>query len=171
MADMARFISGRLSGMIGVGLGEGRAKHTLPAPTTDFILATVGEEFGLVGSLAVIGLLGIITYRLYRTGASHKDMFAKLVLTGTATWIGVQTVVNVMMVNGHFASIGVPLPFFSYGGTSLLAIWMAIGISQSVATITPKEAESPKSAATRPPSQGRGTTTAQDRPKRIASLR
>lgn len=141
-SEMA-FASG---GMIGVGLGEGRAKHTLPAPTTDFVLATVGEEFGLIGSLFVIGLLGFITWRLYAASLRREETFGRLVLGGTATWIAVQTVVNVTMVNGHLTAIGVPLPFFSYGGSSLLAMWAAIGLCQAV-NASPevvKEAAEPK---------------------------
>ena len=59
-------------------------------------------------------------------------MFGRLVLTGVGTWLGVQTIVNFMMVNGHFPPIGIPLPFMSSGGSSLLALWMAIGVCQSV---------------------------------------
>lgn len=119
-------------GVIGVGLGEGRAKHKLPAPTTDFILATIGEEFGLIGSMGVILLLGVLTMRIFQLGMTRKDDFDKLALCGIAAWIGVQSATNIMMANGYFPPIGIPLPFFSYGGSSLLALWMAVGVSQSI---------------------------------------
>lgn len=121
-------------GLFGVGLGNGRAKHTLPAPTTDFILATVGEEFGLVGSLVVVGLIAAIALRMAALGMRRKDPFGRLVLIGIASWIGVQGATNVMMANGFFPPIGIPLPFFSYGGSSLLALWMGIGLVQSILT-------------------------------------
>ncbi len=119
-------------GLTGVGLGNGRAKHTLPAPTTDFILATIGEEFGLIGSLVVVGLICAIALRMAMLGFQRKDPFGKLVLVGIASWIGIQAATNVMMANGFFPPIGIPLPFFSYGGSSLLSLWMAIGVAQSI---------------------------------------
>lgn len=128
MSEMA-FASG---GLIGTGFGEGRAKHTLPAPTTDFVLTTVGEEFGLVGSLLVIGLLGLIVWRLLLAAARREEVFGRMVLVGVAVWLACQTCVNVMMSNGFFSAIGVPLPFFSYGGSSLIAVWMGLGICASV---------------------------------------
>ncbi|MBS1707608.1 MAG: FtsW/RodA/SpoVE family cell cycle protein [Armatimonadetes bacterium] len=119
-------------GLLGVGLGNGRAKHVLPAPTTDFVLATVGEEFGLVGSLAVIGLLAAVTWRLMVRALASQDVFARGVLGGVAAWIAFQTTVNVLMVNGAFPPVGVPLPFVSAGGSSLVALWAAVGLCQAV---------------------------------------
>ncbi|HRF60274.1 MAG TPA: FtsW/RodA/SpoVE family cell cycle protein [Fimbriimonadaceae bacterium] len=119
-------------GWTGVGIGAGRSKHMLPAATTDFILATTGEEFGLLGVLFVLVVLGGITFRLIVLGNRHQDKFGKLILYGTASWIGVQTCVNVMMANGYLPAIGIPLPFVSSGGSSLVALWIAIGICQSV---------------------------------------
>ncbi len=119
-------------GVLGVGIGNGMAKHRLPAPTTDFVLATVGEEFGLVGALVVIGALGVVTWRLFWLAARAPDNFARLALTGMAVWIGVQTCTSVMMVNGSLPPIGIPLPFVSYGGSSLLALWMGVGVAMSI---------------------------------------
>jgi len=119
-------------GLTGVGLGQGRAKHTLPEPTTDFILSTIAEEMGLIGSLFAIALLGAIAWRLYAQGIVRVDRFERLFLLGMACWISVQTVANVIMANGAVAAMGVPLPFFSAGGSSLLALWLGIGMSQSI---------------------------------------
>ncbi|MBS1721862.1 MAG: FtsW/RodA/SpoVE family cell cycle protein [Armatimonadetes bacterium] len=119
-------------GAFGLGLGEGRAKHTLPAPTTDFVLTTIAEETGLVGALAVLALMGGATWRLMVLARSADDRFGKLVLGGVASWIGVQACTNVVMANGFAPPIGVPMPFVSYGGSSLLALWMALGVCQSV---------------------------------------
>jgi len=118
-------------GWSGVGIGSGRAKHLMPAATTDFLMATVAEEFGLFGSLGVIGVLAAIVGRLVQLGNRHSSVFGQLVLYGVACWIGVQTCTNIMMANGTLPAIGIPLPFLSSGGSSLLALWIAVGICQS----------------------------------------
>lgn len=119
-------------GVLGVGVGNGTAKQSLPAPTTDFVLTTVGEEFGLIGVCSVLVVLGGITLRLLQLAAKANDRFGRLVLSGLATWIGVQTSTSVMMVNGALPPIGIPLPFISYGGSSLVALWMGIGIAMTM---------------------------------------
>jgi len=121
-------------GVIGVGLGQGRAKHTLPEPTTDFIISTIGEEMGLLGSLFAIALLATIAWRLFVQGMARVSRYERLFMIGMACWISVQTVANVIMANGAVAAMGVPLPFFSAGGSSLIALWMGIGMSQSIIT-------------------------------------
>lgn len=119
-------------GLFGVGIGAGRSKHMLPAATTDFILATIAEEVGFLGACGVICLLGGITIRLVVLGQQNKNRFTQMVLYGTASWMGIQTCTNIMMANGSLPAIGIPLPFVSSGGSSLLALWIAIGICQSV---------------------------------------
>ncbi len=119
-------------GLLGVGLGNGLAKQRLPAPTTDFVLATVGEEFGLLGSLFVIGVLGLLCWRLTWLAVNRDDVYGRSVLGGVAAWIAVQSVVNVLMVNGTLPPVGVPLPFISAGGSSLVALWAALGVCQSI---------------------------------------
>lgn len=127
-------------GFWGVGIGSGRAKHMLPAATTDFVTATVGEEFGLVGSWAVLALIGAICFRLFQLARRAKSRFGGLVLAGTASWLGIQSCVNIMMANGTLPPIGIPLPFLSSGGSSLVALWICIGICQSaVAERAPEE--------------------------------
>lgn len=125
-------------GWTGVGIGAGRAKHMLPAATTDFIMATIGEEFGLVGSLAILGLLGAIAWRLAVLALRAQTRFAMLILAGTSSWITIQTCTNVMMANGLLPAIGIPLPFVSSGGSSLLALWIAIGLCQAAADDKPR---------------------------------
>jgi cell division protein FtsW len=119
-------------GFWGVGIGSGRAKHMLPAATTDFILATIGEETGLLGALGVLAMLGVLAWRLMHLGMRLSDRFGQLVLFGTAAWLGVQSSVNVMMANGTLPAIGIPLPLISSGGSSLIAIWGCLGICQSL---------------------------------------
>lgn len=119
-------------GWFGVGLGNGRAKHTLPAPTTDFILATIGEEFGLVGSLVMTLLMAAIAGRLVLLAFRRTEPFPRLVLVGVGGWIAIQASTNIMMAYGTLPPIGIPLPFVSYGGSSLIALWMAIGTCQAL---------------------------------------
>ncbi len=129
-------------GMVGVGIGAGRAKHVLPATTTDFIMATVAEEFGLLGALAVLGVLAGIVWRLMILSYKVESKFNQLVLYGVAAWLAIQACVNVMMANGALPAIGIPLPFISSGGSSLVAIWMAMGVCQSMLAPAPvKESE------------------------------
>jgi cell division protein FtsW len=122
-------------GLLGVGFGNGRAKHNLPAPTTDFVLATVAEEFGLVGAGICIAILAFLSLRLVLVGLRLKDQFSRYVNVGIGAWIAFQTVVNVAMVNGTLPPIGVPLPFITCGGSSLIALWIAVGICQSLQTV------------------------------------
>jgi cell division protein FtsW len=121
-----------MGGFIGTGVGTGRAKYVEPAATTDFVLATIGEEFGLLGVLLVIGLLCAIVIRLLALAAKAPTRFGSLVLGGFAGWIGIQAAVNIMMANGTLPAIGIPLPFISSGGSSLVALWMALGVCQAV---------------------------------------
>jgi cell division protein FtsW len=121
-----------MGGVLGKGFGQGRAKYTLPEPTNDFVLATIGEEVGLIGSLVVIGLLGFIVFRIYNHGMQRVDRFEKLFLVGVSCWIGIQTIANILVANGAMPVMGVPLPFFSAGGSSLFALWLAIGVSQAM---------------------------------------
>jgi cell division protein FtsW len=118
-------------GFVGVGMGLGRAKHVMPASTTDFIAATIGEEFGLLGWTLVAGVLFMLTLRLARLALRAPTRFGQLALMGFAAWIGIQSAVNLMMANGAFPAIGVPLPFVSSGGSSLVALWMAVGFSMA----------------------------------------
>jgi len=120
-------------GLTGVGIGSGRAKYMLPAATTDFITSTIGEETGLVGSWLTLGLLGGLTWRLFWLAKRTKDAFGSLVCAGIGVWFGMQATVNVMMANGTFPPIGIPLPFFSSGGSSLIALWWAVGLAMAAA--------------------------------------
>ena len=121
------------AGVGGVGIGSGRAKHVLPSTTitTDFIMATVAEETGLVGALLVLALLGSIALRLFTLASKATTKFGSLVCYGVAIWISVQGCVNMMMANATLPAIGIPFPFVSYGGSSLISLWIAIGLCQS----------------------------------------
>lgn len=128
-------------GVVGVGPGNGRAKHVLPAATTDFVMATVGEEFGILGSLGVLGLIGFIVFRMLELAGKATTRFGAIAVTGVAAWIGLQAALNIMMSNGLLPAIGVPMPFISYGGSSLAALWLALGVCNSALTAVPQEGE------------------------------
>lgn len=117
----------------GVGMGMGRAKRVLPAKTTttDFIMTTVSEEFGLIGSLLVVGLIALIVVRLFTLAGTATTRFGALTCYGVGIWISLQACINVMMANGTLCAIGIPFPFISYGGSSLCALWLAIGACQA----------------------------------------
>jgi cell division protein FtsW len=136
-------------GVIGVGVGNGQAKQVIPAATTDFVMVTVGEETGLFGSLLLLTLLGAIVWRLYWQASRVTDRYAMLVLVGVASWIGVQTCVNFMMANGFLPAIGIPLPFISAGGSSLAALWLALGVCQSALAPASDTAEEKTIASSR----------------------
>ena len=118
-------VSGKL---VGVGFGSGRAKYLLPATTSDYVMATVGEECGFWGPAICLLLVGGISFKLLMTARQMKDRFKVLVLSGTAWWIAIQACTNLMMANATLPSIGIPFPFISAGGSSLIAIWIALGI-------------------------------------------
>jgi len=128
-----------MGGLAGQGIGMGLAKYVLPAATTDFVFVTIAEEGGFAGSLLVIGLLTAIVWRLFVLAARAPNRYASLVAAGTACWIGFQAALNLVMVSGMFPPIGVPLPFFSMGGSSLLALATGLGIVQAAITVGRKE--------------------------------
>jgi cell division protein FtsW len=128
-------------GLTGIGIGGGRAKHVLPAATTDFMLATIGEEFGLIGVLVALGVLGALAFRLFVLAAQAPTAFGAMILCGVGAWITIQTCVNVMMANGFLPAIGIPLPFYSSGGSSLVALWVAMGLCQSALAPVPVKEE------------------------------
>lgn len=129
-------------GWWGLGLGAGRQKWgTLPEAHTDFIFAVIGEELGLVGTLAVIVLFGLLTYAGMRIAARATDGFTRLAAAGVTAWIAVQAVVNIGAVVGLLPITGIPLPLVSYGGAALLSTLVAIGMLLSFARREPGAAE------------------------------
>jgi cell division protein FtsW len=121
-------------GLLGTGIGEGRAKWGfLPEAHTDFIYAIVGEELGLLGALTVVGLFVVFGVLGVRTALRAPDRFGMLVATGVTTWILVQAFVNIGAVVGVLPITGVPLPFVSAGGSSLLFTMVASGLLLNVA--------------------------------------
>ncbi len=116
-------------GMTGLGLMEGRQKlFYLPEPHTDFIFAVTAEELGLVGAMVVVLLFGIYIYRAIRAAVLTTDNFARFIATGIAAMIGVQALFNISVVLALLPTKGIPLPFISYGGTSLFITLATTGV-------------------------------------------
>ncbi len=121
-------------GWFGVGLGASRAKWGfLPYAHTDFIFAIIGEELGLVGALLVVSLFIALGVLGVRAAMMASDPFGRLMAIGITTWFCVQAFVNIGAVIGVLPITGVPLPFISFGGSSLLATMAAAGILGNVA--------------------------------------
>ncbi|TKD71792.1 putative lipid II flippase FtsW [Pseudalkalibacillus hwajinpoensis] len=116
-------------GITGQGFGQSIQKYGfLPEPHTDFIMAIIAEELGLLGVVFVIGVLGYIVFKGFVIGIRCKDTFGSLLAIGISGMIGVQTVVNLGAITGWLPVTGVPLPFISYGGSSLILLMMSVGI-------------------------------------------
>ena len=126
-----------LGGITGAGLGESKQKFFyLPAPSTDFIFAIIGEEFGLVGTLLVVGLFVVIAYQGYRIAITAPDTFSGLLACGITTWLVVQALINMMVVTALMPVTGIPLPFISAGGSALTINLAAVGILLSISRET-----------------------------------
>ena len=116
-------------GITGVGLMEGKQKlFYLPEPHTDFIFAVTAEELGLVGSLILIALFVVFLWRGIRTAVRTQDLFGRFLAVGITCMIVVQAFINISVVLGMMPTKGIPLPFISYGGTSLLCAMACVGL-------------------------------------------
>ena len=116
-------------GISGVGLMEGKQKlFYLPEPHTDFIFAVTAEELGLVGSLVIVLLFAIFLWRGFRTALRTQDMFGRFLAVGIASMIVVQAFINMSVVLGLMPTKGIPLPFVSYGGSSLFFALVCVGV-------------------------------------------
>ncbi len=104
----------------------------IPEPQTDFIFAVVGEELGFVGGAVILGLLLLIVIECILTGRKAKDLSGQLICGGVAAWIGFQTFFNICVVTGMMPNTGLPLPFVSYGLTSLVSLFIGIGLVLNV---------------------------------------
>ncbi len=121
-------------GLFGVGIGNGVQKaFYLPEAHTDMISAVIGEELGLVGILGVVGLFSLFGYAGLRVAKKAKDNYGKLLVAGLTSLVLVQATINLFAVMGLAPLTGVPLPFVSYGNSSLLATLFAVGLILNVA--------------------------------------
>ncbi len=121
-------------GIFGQGLfgGSQTTSGFVPEQHTDFIFTVAGEELGLVGSALLIVLLGVVLWRALRIAMRADDLFGRVAAAGIACWFGFQAFQNIGMCLGIMPVTGVPLPFVSYGGSSMFASLMALGLLQNI---------------------------------------
>ena len=116
-------------GLFGVGLGESKQKYLyIPEPHNDFIFSILGEELGFIGCAIVIILFGIFIWRGVLIAMRSPDMFGSLIAIGITTQIAIQVIINIAVVTSSMPATGMPLPFFSYGGSSLFILLCEMGI-------------------------------------------
>ena len=121
-------------GILGVGPGKSRQKYlNIPEPQNDFIFSIIAEELGLFGGLLVMVLFSLLIIRGIKIAMSAPDMFGSLLVVGFMALIAVQVIINIAVVTASMPCTGMPLPFFSYGGTSLAITMGTMGIVLNVA--------------------------------------
>lgn len=120
-------------GILGRGIGQSRQKYLwLPEPHNDFIFAIVCEELGLIGALVIILLFCLLVWRGFTIAMRAQDKFGSLLALGLTFQVGLQAMLNIWVVTNTIPNTGISLPFFSYGGTSLLILLAEMGIVLSV---------------------------------------
>ena len=127
-------------GLFGLGLGQSRQKTFIPEAYNDIIFAIICEELGLVGAALVIMLFAVLIWRGIKIAMNAKDSFGMLVATGITAVIAFQSIINIGVVTNTIPNTGQPLPFVSYGGTSLLFLMAMVGILLNISRY-PKERE------------------------------
>jgi rod shape determining protein RodA len=129
-------------GLTGAGLfhGSQTTGQFVPEQQTDFVFTVAGEELGFVGAGLIILLLGVVLWRACRIARETPELYGTVVAAGIVAWVAFQTFENIGMTLGIMPVTGLPLPFVSYGGSSMFAVWTAVGLLQSI------KAERPLSA-------------------------
>jgi cell division protein FtsW len=136
-------------GLVGVGPGAGKQKlFFLPEAHTDFVFAVIGEELGFLGCLAVLGLFGVLLWHGMVVAGRSPDLFARYLAAGITSMLLLQAVMNVAVVVGFLPTKGLPLPFVSYGGSSLVITLVSVGLLLGISARLP--APSGLSAAIQP---------------------
>lgn len=116
-------------GILGKGLGKSVQKHLyLPEPQNDFIFSIIGEELGFVGGLVVMMLFMLLIWKGIKIAINAPDLFSSLMATGIVTMVAVQVILNIAVTTSSMPVTGMPLPFISYGGSSLLIFMTAMGM-------------------------------------------
>jgi rod shape determining protein RodA len=131
--EQARIAIGN-GGLLGQGLFHGSQTRAgfVPEQQTDFVFTVAGEELGLVGAGLLIALLGLVIWRALVIARRADDVFGRVAAAGIACWFGFQAFQNIGMCLGIMPVTGVPLPFVSYGGSSLFAGMLAVGLLQNI---------------------------------------
>ena len=129
-------------GLFGSGIGASKQKWgNLAEAHTDFIFGVIGEEFGLLGTLATIVAISLLVICIIKIALSAKDTFSRYLGLGIAFWIGFQSLINLASATSLIPVVGVTLPFLSYGGSSLLALVGALGFVAGIALRNPEAAK------------------------------
>ena len=127
-------------GLLGLGLGQSRQKYLfLPEPQNDFIFAVVCEELGFIGALIIIILFAMLIWRGVSISMRAQDKFGMLLGTGLVLQVGLQVVLNIAVVTNTIPNTGISLPFFSYGGTSLVILLAEMGVILSISRTSSAE--------------------------------
>lgn len=127
-------------GIFGLGLGHSiQVYGYLPEAANDSIFSIIAEEFGMIGSLAIIALFGLLVYRGLKVARSAPDVFSRLVATGISLWLLFQAIINIGAMLSLVPLTGIPLPFISYGGTSLVISLFGAGILLNISKYTVRE--------------------------------
>ncbi len=120
-------------GLLGLGPGDSRQKHLfLPEPQNDFIFSVFCEEMGYIGALLVLVLFAVLVWRGFVIGMRSPDKFGCMLAVGLTLQIGLQVAINVAVVSNLMPNTGISLPFFSYGGTSILMLMLQMGVVLSI---------------------------------------
>ena len=128
-------------GIFGKGISASQQKWgNLPEAHTDFIFAVLGEELGLIGTLLVVTLFGVLAFAMIRLATQTKDLFARYVIAGVTVWLLAQAMINIGMVLTLLPVIGIPLPLVSYGGSALVPTLVAIALVLGFARREPEAA-------------------------------
>ncbi len=126
-------------GLLGVGLGQSRQKYGfIPEVTTDSIFAVVGNELGFIGATVLVILFLIVVIRGFQIARYTSDKFGKLLSVGISAWLGVQTFINLAGIVALLPLTGVPLPFISYGGSSLVSVVVGVALLLNISKFTSK---------------------------------
>lgn len=138
-------IAFREGGWFGRGIGEGLQKFgALPAPHTDSVFAVIGEELGLFGVLLVLGLYLAFAVRGFQIAQRAKEPFGALLVAGLTVWVVAQALLNIAVMTGAVPPTGVPLPFISYGGSSMTVLMSGVGLMLSVHRVTQRQEDEPE---------------------------
>jgi cell division protein FtsW len=125
-------------GLAGVGPGASKQKlFFLPEAHTDFVFAVIGEEFGFIGCMAVLGCFSILLWHGMAVARRAPSLFARYLAAGITSMVVLQAVMNVAVVVGFLPTKGLPLPFVSYGGSSLVVTHVAVGILLGISARLP----------------------------------
>ncbi|MFD3535903.1 rod shape-determining protein RodA [Streptomyces sp. NPDC058664] len=129
-------------GLYGAGLFKGHqtSGQFVPEQQTDFIFTVAGEELGFVGAGLILVLLGVVLWRACRIARETTELYGTIVAAGIIAWFAFQSFENIGMTLGIMPVAGLPLPFVSYGGSSMFAVWVAIGLLQSIRVQRPMTA-------------------------------